>query len=199
MGDLLYYERNLPHRLPPGSAIFLTFRLADSLPQVVLARLRVQFRNTENDSTELTYAQQRRYFGCFDQLLDGAAHGPTWLREPAIANLVAASLHHFHGKAYELICYCIMPNHVHAVVSLPENAPLLAETLQRLKGYTALQANKLLGRTRQFWQRETYDHIVRNGEEMHRIFTYVVNNPVKAGLVESWEQWPYTYWSEAAQ
>jgi len=89
-----------------------------------------------------------------------------------------------------------MPNHVHAVVFLPENAPFLAETLQRLKGYTALQANKILGRTGQFWQRETYDHIVRNGEEMQRVVAYVVTNPVKAGLVENWEHWPYTYWSE---
>ncbi|MDU0371694.1 transposase [Hymenobacter endophyticus] len=109
---------------------------------------------------------------------------------------MAASLHHFHSKAYKLLCYCIMPNHVHVIVSPPENAPSLAETLQRIKGYTALQANKLLGRTGQFWQRETYDHIVRNSEEMQRIIAYVVNNPVKAGLVESWEQWPYTYWPE---
>lgn len=89
-----------------------------------------------------------------------------------------------------------MPNHVHLVVSLAYNAPLLVETLQRIKGYTALQANKLLGRTGQFWQRETYDHIVRSGEEMQRIIAYVLNNPVKAGLVDTWEQWPHTYWAE---
>jgi len=89
-----------------------------------------------------------------------------------------------------------MPNHVHAVVSLTKDAPPLADTLQRLKGYTALQANKLLERSGQFWQRETYDHLVRSGEEMARIIAYVVNNPVKAGLVERWEQWPYTYWPE---
>ncbi|MBT2556658.1 transposase [Hymenobacter sp. ISL-91] len=196
MRQLLYYERNLPHRLPPGSDLFLTFRLAGSLPSSVVARLQNQFRSSEADSAELTYAQQRRYFGRFDTLLDGAAQGPVWLREPAVAEVVAASLRHFHGKAYHLVCYCIMPNHVHAVVSLAEDAPLLADTLQRLKGYTALQANKLLNRTGQFWQRETYDHIVRSGEEMQRVVAYVVNNPVKAGLAESWEQWPYTYWPD---
>ncbi|WP_046243235.1 REP-associated tyrosine transposase [Hymenobacter terrenus] len=196
MGNLIYYERNLPHRLPAGAAIFLTFRLAGSLPGHVLTRLQMQFSVKETENAESGYAQQRRYFGRFDELLDGAAHGPTWLQQPLVAELVGASLRYFHASAYQLVCYCLMPNHVHAVVLLLEEAAPLAETLQRLKGYTALQANKLLARTGQFWQRETYDHIIRSAEEMTRIIAYVVNNPVKAGLVESWEEWPYTYWPE---
>ncbi|PJJ59078.1 REP-associated tyrosine transposase [Hymenobacter chitinivorans] len=194
MGDLIHYERNLPHRLPPGSDIFLTFRLADSLPGNIILRLQLQFSSGEE--TEDNYAKQRRYFGKFDNLLDGATHGPIWLQEPRIADLVGASLRHFHGKAYQLICYCIMPNHVHLVVSFPDEAPPLAKTIQRIKGYTALQANQLLNRRGQFWQRETYDHIIRSSEEMQRVIAYTINNPVKAGLVDNWEQWPYTYWAE---
>ena len=196
MSDLIYYERNLPHRLPPGSEIFLTFRLAGSLPGNILAHLQAQFSGCEQDGRESTYAQQRRYFGRFDALLDSNTHGPMWLREPQVADVVGASLRYFHGRAYLLHCYCLMPNHVHMIVSLPDDAPSLVGVLQRIKGYTALQANQLLSRTGQFWQRETYDHVVRSGEEMQRIIAYVVNNPVKAGLVESWEQWPYTYWPE---
>ena len=196
MGDLLHYERNLPHRLPPGSDIFLTFRLAGSLPASVLARLQAQFSGGEPENAANAYAQQRRYFGRFDELLDGTAHGPTWLREAPVAAVVGAALRHFHGSAYQLVCYCIMPNHVHAVLSLPEDAPPLTKTFQRLKGYTALQANKLLNRTGPFWQLETYDHIIRSPEEMQRIVAYVLNNPVQAGLAESWDQWPHTYWPE---
>ena len=196
MKNLIYYERNLPHRLPPGSDIFLTFRLAGTLPNSALMRLQAQFKAGEAEEPVNNYARQRRYFGKFDELLDGAAQGPTWLREPEIADVVSASLRHFHGTAYQLVCYCLMPNHVHMVVSLPDGPTRLAETLQRIKGYTALQANKLLGRTGQFWQRETYDHIVRSGEEMQRIIAYTINNPVKAGLVKSWEEWPHTYWPE---
>jgi REP element-mobilizing transposase RayT len=196
MNDPIHYERNLPHRLPPGTDIFLTFRLAGSLPAAQLARLQAQSSSTEDDTAETTYARQGRYFGRFDALLDAGQYGPTWLREPAVAAVVAASLHHFHGTAYTLVCYCLMPNHVHLVVSLPDDAPPLIKTLQRLKGYTALQANKLLDRTGQFWQRETYDHVVRSPAEMPRIIAYVVNNPVKAGLVENWEEWPYTFWPE---
>jgi REP element-mobilizing transposase RayT len=196
MGDLIHYERNLPHRLPPGTDIFLTFRLAGSLPAAQLARLQAQFSSTEDGTTETSYARQRRYFGKFDELLDDGRHGPVWLRDPPVAEIVAGSLRHFHGIAYILVCYCVMPNHVHLVVSLSDDAPPLSETLQRLKGYTALQANKLLGRTGQFWQRETYDHIVRSPEEMKRIISYVVNNPVKAGLTDNWEAWPHTHWPE---
>ena len=196
VSNLIYYERNLPHRLPPGADIFLTFRLAGSLPAGVLAGLRAQFSRGEAGNAESTYARQRRYFGRFDDLLNGAGHGPTWLREPAVAEVVGAALRHFQGRAYQLVCYCLMPNHVHVVLSLPEDAPPLTKTLQQLKGYTALQANRLLGRTGTFWQPESYDHIIRNSEEMQRVVAYVLNNPVKAALVESWDQWPYTYWPE---
>ncbi|WP_240540755.1 transposase [Hymenobacter montanus] len=85
-----------------------------------------------------------------------------------------------------------MPNHVHMVVELPETAPPLIRTMQRLKGYTATQANKLLARSGTFWQPESYDHVVRPGE-LERIINYVLENPVKAGLVDEWGQWPHTY------
>ena len=197
MSDLTHYERNLPHRLPPGSEIFLTLRLADSLPAAQLAQLQMQFAKADDEAWgEASYARQRRYFGRFDALLDAGHHGPTWLCNPAVANVVAGALRHHHGNAYTLVCYCLMPNHVHLVVSLPDDAPFLSTTLQHLKRYTARQANQQLGRTGQFWQRETYDHVVRSPQEMTRIIAYVVNNPVKAGLVANWEDWPYTYWPE---
>ncbi|MAU00364.1 MAG: hypothetical protein CL608_24750 [Anaerolineaceae bacterium] len=62
--------------------------------------------------------------------------------------------------------------------------------MHSLKRYTAVEANKVLGRQGQFWQHESYDHIVRDEAELQRIRQYVLNNPVKAGLVDSAEQWP---------
>ena len=85
-----------------------------------------------------------------------------------------------------------MPNHVHLVVALPDNAPPLAKTLQLLKGYSSFQINKLLGLSGAFWQAESYDHVVRPGE-LNRIINYVLENPVKAGLVDEWQKWPYSY------
>ncbi|MEW5986568.1 MAG: hypothetical protein AB1791_08050 [Chloroflexota bacterium] len=62
-----------------------------------------------------------------------------------------------------------------------------------MKGYTAGQANLLLERTGAFWQHESYDHYVRDAAELERIVAYVVNNPVKAGLVTDWQEWPWAY------
>ena len=195
VSDLVNYERNLPHRLPPGEAIFLTFRLAGSLPRTVVEQLQAELelarQRFELEPAQL-YAAQKRYFGRFDAQLNKGGYGPTYLRQPAIAALAAEALRYFDGTGYDLLGYCLMPHHVHVVVVLLEEALPLVRTLQRLKSYTATQANKLLGRTGAFWQAESYDHIVRKGE-LARVLAYVIANPVQAGLVEEWEQWPYTY------
>ncbi|GAA4363558.1 transposase [Hymenobacter saemangeumensis] len=195
MSNLIYYERNLPHRLPPGDVVFLTFRLAGSLPRTVVEQLQAETelaRQRFELEPDQLYAAQKRYFGRFDEQLNKGGYGPTYLRQTNIAALVAESLRYFDGTGYDLRCYCLMPNHVHLVVRILEEAPPLVKTLQRLKSYTATQANKLLGRTGPFWQAESYDHVVRKGE-LERVVAYVVENPVKAGLVETWEQWPNTY------
>ncbi|HEX8425794.1 REP-associated tyrosine transposase [Hymenobacter sp.] len=196
--DLTHYQRALPHRLPPGENLFITFRLAGSLPRIVLERMRAHWEmlDVQRTAPEDTYARQRRYFGRFDKLLDSADIGPTWLRMPTVAELVQNALHYYDSKGYQLVCYCLMPNHVHLIVSLPDDARPLARTLQSIKSYTAARANALLGRNGRFWHRESYDHIVRDADEMQRIISYVLENPVKAGLISNWQQWPYTYWHE---
>ncbi|UYZ57991.1 REP-associated tyrosine transposase [Hymenobacter latericus] len=200
MTDLTHYQRNLPHRLPSGESIFITFRLASSLPRTVVEQLRVQLRQVQQAESRTAADEVRnrrkRYFRHFDQLLDQATTGPMWLSRPDVAEVVKASLHHFDEDEYELICYCLMPNHVHLLVRLPEDAPPLTRTLQRLKGYSGRQANLLLNREGAFWQPESYDHVVRSGDEMQRIIAYVLENPVKAGLVADWQKWPHSYWRD---
>jgi REP element-mobilizing transposase RayT len=85
-----------------------------------------------------------------------------------------------------------MPNHVHAIF---EPRSELAAILQWLKGRTGRVANRILKRTgTPFWQDESFDHWIRSAEELSCLIEYVENNPVKAGLVESKEQWR---WSSA--
>jgi len=69
----------------------------------------------------------------------------------------------------------------------------LPTILHSLKRHTAYQANLLLGRRVQFLQDESYDHVVRDEAEYNRIVTYVLNNPVKAGLAASWDKWRWNY------
>jgi REP element-mobilizing transposase RayT len=100
-----------------------------------------------------------------------------------------ASLHH-----YELGAYVVMSNHVH-VLLLPKISP--SRVMQSLKGATAREANRVLGRTGEtFWQAESYDHWVRDERERERITAYIENNPVKAGLVHRPEDF---CWSSAGE
>ena len=147
--DLTYYRRNLPHRLPTGEGLFITFRLAGSLPAAKLQELAAEWEKIDESRQldEDSYARQRRYFGRYDKLLDEAGTGPVWLKIPGVANAVKAALHFHDGKAYQLVCYCIMANHVHVVVVLPDGAPLLARTLQSIKSFSAQQINKHLNRS----------------------------------------------------
>lgn len=219
--------RHRPHFHPPGATLFLTFRLANSIPQATLRRYhaekdwldaKAKRLKLTDSSTELAAHEERlrqfhrQWFMKFEDILHKAENGPTWLRDERIAKLVADALRWRDGRVFRLDTYCIMSNHVHAVF-----APYLSEASLRemrteagrvmfetddapldvimhsLKSWTANQANGLLGRSGQFWEHESYDHVVRSDEEFHRIVNYVLNNPVKAGLVRDWREWRWSW------
>jgi putative transposase len=174
-----YYERNLPHWHPDGAAIFLTWRLHGSCDKFRVCK---------------TSTEPGKQFAELDRELDRATVGPTWLKIPEIASCVVQALQFGESrlKLYSLITYCIMPNHVHAVISPAAPLPRITKSL---KGFTARQANQILGRTgEKFWQDESYDHWVRSDEELQKIIAYVEKNPVRVGLASSIEEWP---WSSA--
>ena len=136
----------------------------------------------------------------FERILDGHAVGPTWLRDDRIAAIVNESLHYRDGKVYRLDAFSIMANHVHAVVKpllITEGGGTtyhsLSSIMQSLKGYTAFKANRILCREGEFWAHESYDHWIRDFDEWQRIVAYVLNNPLKAGYVERWQDWRWNY------
>jgi len=118
-----------------------------------------------------------------------------YLAQEPIARLLVASLQ--RGvllNHYELGAWAIMANHVH-VLLLPRISP--SRLLCSMKGATAREANRILGRTGEaFWQAESYDHWVRDESEWRKIANYIEDNPVKAGLVARAEDY---LWSSAAQ
>jgi REP element-mobilizing transposase RayT len=131
-------------------------------------------------------------FLCMDRLLDGARSGPTHLVMPSIAQIVVASLQHCDQVDYGLHAWVLMPNHVH-MLATPRTD--VSKFMRRLKGYTARRSNELLHRTGEaFWQEESYDRLVRTPEEFKNIESYILNNPVKAGLATSVEEYR---WSSA--
>jgi REP element-mobilizing transposase RayT len=169
----------LPHLNVIGQPLFVTFRLRDSLPE-----------SRPFPASDLTSGQA---FLTMDRLLDQARCGPTFLRKHAVAELVLVSLQYGSEiEHYELHSWVIMPNHLHLLLT-PQVS--LSKLLGSLKSATAKRANLLLQRTGQpFWQDESYDHLVRSGDEFRRIRRYIENNPVAAGLVGTPEQY---LWSSA--
>lgn len=207
MGEDFYY-RHLPHYQPPDATFFITFRLKDSLPKEILqallkerATLAKIIRLTKGKEERLKKVKEmrKRYFAEFDNFLDRASTGPRWLSNPEIADIVSEAFHFRDSKEYDLIAYCIMPNHVHSIFTpLPvgrrvSSPYIVTNILENLKWYTALKANRSLGRKGAFWQHESYDHVIRDNDELERMIQYVMENPVKARLVRRWSDWKWTY------
>jgi putative DNA methylase len=131
-----------------------------------------------------------------DRQLDSANSGPTFLRHPQVATSVARTLFIASRKwgLYELFAWVVMSNHVHVLL---QPHKLLREVTRAVKNTSAREANLILGRTGlRFWQDESYDHWVRDSKELERIVRYIEWNPVRAGLVERSELWP---WSSASE
>jgi putative transposase len=117
-----------------------------------------------------------------------------YLRQPDIARIVAHSIHKGAALGHcELFAYVIMANHVHLLIRPAVPPDLL---LKSLKGSTARNANRLLGRTGEpFSQKESYDHWVRNQIEFDKIRACIESNPVTAGLSQTPQDFP---WSSAS-
>jgi putative transposase len=162
-------RRRLPHWHPDGKWLFVTWHLHGSLPQ---GRYPPPGKLTSGEA-----------FVWMDRYLDTTRIGPMYLAREPIAKIVVACLHRGVTLGhYDLGAYVVMSNHVHALV-LPKVAP--SKLMQSLKGATAREANRVLGRTGEpLWQAESYDHWVRDDRERERIAEYIENNPVKAGIVQ---------------
>ncbi len=186
-------------------------RLYGSIPQAVIAenrerrkaeilRIREYAKTIPEDYREvyliLAIQQVRaKYEGFIENSLHKNTNGPYYLQNPKIAQLVIkAWLYQAKHKQIIVIAICVMSNHVHALVRGPDNGLIIeaGPILNSVKSFTARQANKLLNRPgNPFWDKY-FDRDVREGKFM-TVLWYVVNNPVKAGLVKSWKDWPHTY------
>lgn len=200
------YRRKLPHIQIPGATLFVTFRLAGSLPAHIIRRLKAESERIRETLAEIAdtrereageYRESRRQFGRWDDALTQSGYGPFWLKDERIARIVMDSLYYLNNKLYSLDAFCIMPNHVHAVFAPTEKDDgsyhALQAIMHSLKRHTARESNKILERKGRFWANEVYDHVVRDDEELVRIIRYVLYNPVKAGLVKRWQDWKWTY------
>lgn len=209
-----YHRRSLPHWYMPGAAHFVTYRLAGTLPPRIVEELQAKKERLLIQKPSGTTAEHRRHvhkllFAAYEEYLDNVSD-IDWLRDPRIASMLRQNLYHHDGNKYHLHAYCIMPNHIHAVLTpSPEFTPKvdkeqaevgealdtgspLSGIMHSLKSYTANEANKRLSLSGRFWQPESYDHWIRDDEELERVVDYVRANPVAAKLVAKPEDW---FWS----
>jgi REP element-mobilizing transposase RayT len=193
------YRRHLPHMAPVGSPVFLTWNLKGAIPRHVAERLRRQRDELRRQvprggesPRERRIREGKLLFAAADEFLDGCSTGPLFLKEPGHAAIVQTALVFGVDERYDLLAWCVMPNHVHVLVT-PQWE--LQRITQGIKGYTSRQINALIRRRgRPLWQDESYDHWARDADELDRIVAYIEYNPVKAGLCSSPAAWP---WSSA--
>ncbi len=205
-----FYRRRLPHVHPIGGTFFVTVCLKGSIPKKLLKKLQKIYEEeiSEDVANKLTTYQMhlmRLYLSMSQEWSD------EWhLAVPEVAEIVKEQLHRFDGELYDLIAYSIMSNHFHVIFDTSLQLKKMEEgfdadqyvqvynIMRKIKGASARYANQLLGRTGPFWHGESWDRWIRDEEELERWIHYTLQNPVKAGMVDQWQDWQHNYlWSNS--
>lgn len=203
--DRLESRRNLPHVDMPNTLTFVTFRLADSMPQQVVQQWHdeierwLQKNGLSEQSvdqvlsspeieqplkTELRRFRNRVWHGYLDD-----CRGSCLLRDEGVRRHVASSILHFDEQRYDVERFVIMPNHVHVLIQMRSDF-LLRKQFREIQRYSARKINSQLDRTGNLWQSEPFDHVVRSEAQFVYLQQYIVDNPTKACLPES----DFTLW-----
>jgi len=189
----------LPHWEKEEGLYFITFHLADSLPQhainemvernrILAAAKRAGARLTPAQEVFAAKYSQKRIEEYFDRGI-----GKCLLKDLRVAESMVRALRFWHGKRYRLVAWCIMPNHVHVVCRLLPGQNL-SDILRGWKVYSARETNRILGRKGTIWRREYYDRLIRGDGEFQRAVQYVLSNPERAEL----KNWKWV-WSEGRE
>ncbi|HPO14155.1 MAG TPA: TaqI-like C-terminal specificity domain-containing protein [Candidatus Hydrogenedentes bacterium] len=183
----------LPHWTREGGIYAVSFRLADSLPKHVyeawLEERDRLLQKMKADGEGLQPSQARRLHKIHAEKVEkylDEGHGACYLLKPEIAKIVADALCFFDGQRYWLHAWCVMPNHVHAVVQ-PIDEVKLSQIMHSWKSFTANEANKKMKHKGPFWQQESYDHLIRDEQDYLHAIDYALTNPENAGL----KNWPW--------
>ena len=207
-----FRRRHLPHWDSPGATYFITSCLDGSIPaegllDIVEHQSQLSRREKPDGFSEKEWKTLcwKWNFARRDQWLDRALE-VRHFADPALSKIAADSLYFFAGQRYDMLAYVVMPSHIHWVFkprdewvkTLSDKRSPRERIMHSLKLHTALKCNEQLGRSgtvwqsEAFWQEESYDHCVVDEDELERIMHYVEQNPVKAELVESPENWEFS-------
>lgn len=187
-----FYRRNLPHWHVSERSYFITFRLKNSIPKEVLEDLKEKYSRIKSETEETKLNElYRTHFLKYEKVLDSAKEN-LYLNDPRIARLIIEGFEWIEiNTGWEVPSFTVMPNHVHCLMTSRKAVMSFNSALRILKGFTARKANLLLNRTGSFWTPENFDHWCRSPEKEESVKKYIRNNPVRAGLVKSADDWPW--------
>ncbi len=175
---------NLPHWEQGEVCVFVTFRLADSIPESKLGQWREErddwlARHPQPWNEEEKSEYLAEFGNVLEKWLDDGL-GSCVLRYPNNRELVCNALNHFDGMRYILYAFAVMPNHVHALFS-PIGDFSVSQTLHSWKSFTAHKVQRANGDSGPFWQKESWDRLIRDNRYFANVVKYIARNPRHAG------------------
>jgi len=180
-------SHKLPHWQQDEAACFVTWRMADSLPQEKIKQIEADRKTwLSNNEKPWSKEQTKEYHNLFTDRVDtwlDQGHGSCALKDPKLRELTLDAIKHFDGDRYNLHSAVVMPNHVHVLFS-PREGHQLSDIIHTWKSFTAKEINKALNSDGTFWQAEYYDRLIRSEKHFDRVMDYIAENPTKAKLTE---------------
>lgn len=172
--------KKMPHWNQGDCVQFVTFRLADSLPQSKLKEygdMKGQWLDIHpkpwDAATKALY--ENEVGNTMDRWLD-AGYGGCMLKSESARSIVANAILHFDGDRYDIHAFVIMPNHVHVLLST-RGDNLVQGIVGSWKKFSAHEINRLQGRQGPVWESDSFDHMVRNETAFQAKLDYIINNP----------------------
>ena len=91
---------------------------------------------------------------------------------------------------YIVVAYCVMPDHVHVLVEAANDCATLPEFVKRAKQLSGFHGRRIIGAA--VWQTGYFERVLREREHTHTVVAYILNNPVRRGLVEDPRDYPFS-------
>ena len=174
------WGKKLPHWFQEHKTVFVTFRLADSLPQEKIEELKELKRRmvlyeslSGNDEVHKEYNLEvaRK----IERWID-LGHGSCVLANQEIRRMVANAILFQNEDKYVVYAFVVMPNHVHILMS-PLTNTTVVDIIGKIKSFTSKKINKALHTTGKVWQNGIFDRIVRDANNFEQYMNYIHNNP----------------------
>lgn len=191
------YKEVIPSDQKVQMLELLTLPLNDNIESqsILLLRQEYLYKSKLLNQKDLLYQSKLRklkkeYFTRMDQVLDRTVMGSSQLLEDNVVSLIKNIFLQYDGKLFDLIAYTILPNHLHVLYVAKDHAE---DIVKKLTSEIALQAKLNLKDEIRFWDEPDHEQFLIEEDELVDLSSYIIGNPVKAGLVDYWKDWPHTY------